>query len=740
MYLLKEPPKNCILFAFILFTLCSCEMDQQIAMLANASTVELEEALDSANLRTGNIIHEETFEGSRPLTQFIHRQLAGGHSFTTTTSPVLEGQRAGRFELRKSDPVVTTSGIRAQVLFQNSLLDQLKNEGWYSFGVYFPSNEFTPDDDEESITYWRHSNASAVISLRVMSDRFKFRFGNEIIDLGPVVKDFWHQYVFHIVHSTGSNGLVEVWKNGEKVLTKKGKNSALSAQPQWKIGVYKASWEKRNTNTTKRVVYYDNVKIGNRNATYEEMLPSKSKLSDPSKNALTGPVDLNKGLVGYWKMDEGNGNTLVDHSGNKNNATIVDTRGISWVQGKVGSALRITNSGRQTFSTVRHNSTINITKAVTISAWIKPSVKANKTIVSKAPDGYELSINNAGKLEFWINRDSNGGRYRLQSIKDYPTNGNTWMHVAATFDGSSSIIYINGVADYSAGYGPTPIRSNNSPLVISARNTGNKWEGDLDELRIYNRALSAAEVVSLTGSNPITNNNSSSQNQSSSSPSVTPPTVTPPVSDNIATGLVGHWKMDEGSGNRLLDHSSYNGHATIGNTSTANWVSGKNDKALRLFELKSQIASVPHNSRYDTKQGLTIAAWVRPNAVASKMILSKGWPDGYYLSTFTNGKFEFRINTGRSGTTYRLQSQRSYPSNGNTWVHVAITFDGRKSTMYVNGQVDNSATYPATEIIYNTTALQIGSRNGINRWSGDLDDVRLYNRALSTSEIANLAK
>src|SRR5690606_31903588 len=145
---------------------------------------------DSASYRLGNIIYEETFEGSKPFEQHIHRQMAGRHSFNVSDSPVLEGRKSGRFELRKGDPVVTSSGIRSQVFFHNSLVDQLKNEGWYSFGVYLPSDGFTPDDDEESITYWRHDKVNAHISLRIHRDRFKFRIGNDLIDLGPVVKDF----------------------------------------------------------------------------------------------------------------------------------------------------------------------------------------------------------------------------------------------------------------------------------------------------------------------------------------------------------------------------------------------------------------------------------------------------------------------------------------------------------------------------------------------------------------------
>ncbi|MCR9016482.1 LamG-like jellyroll fold domain-containing protein, partial [Aquiflexum gelatinilyticum] len=81
---------------------------------------------------------------------------------------------------------------------------------------------------------------------------------------------------------------------------------------------------------------------------------------------------------------------------------------------------------------------------------------------------------------------------------------------------------------------------------------------------------------------------------------------------------------------------------------------------------------------------------------------------------------------------------QNYPTNG-TWMHVAVTFDGTKTTMYINGVEDNSATYAPVTIRPNTTNLQIGAWDGINRWTGDLDEVRLYGRALSSAEILNLA-
>lgn len=750
MHFLKSPLNNWLFASLFLIAIGSCEMDSQLSSLESVSKgatedEDLQNLNDSAQFRMGNIIYEETFEGSNPFTgQYITRHLAGSHSFNTATSPVLEGGKSGRFELRKGDPVVTKTGIRTQIAIRNTLLRQLQGEGWYSLGMYFPSDNFVPDDDDESITNWKpESNDDSYVSLRVRNDRFQIRFDKEYIDLGRVTKDFWHQFVFHIRHSTGSDGFFEVWQNGEKVFSRRGRTSRGDTNPRWVIGIYKATWQKRHTNTSKRVVYYDNIKVGNRNASYEEMIPSRNNLSDPSKNP-TDPVELNKGLVGHWKMDEGSGNRLVDHSGRNNNATIVDPSGVSWVNGKVGSALRMASpsSRGRYFSTVPHNSSLNITDAITISAWIKPTTKANQTIVSKIPNGYELMTFEDGTIEFRLNRESDGSTYRLRSTKRYPTDGKTWMHVTATFDGRSSVLYINGEADFSAGYGSAKIKTNSNPVTIGARNTMFRWEGDLDDVRIYNRALSAAEAKSLVTGEPNSGSNSSVSGPSSPATSAPAPAPSPSIPQDIGSGLVGFWKMDERGGNTLIDNSGNRNNATIVDPSGVSWVTGKDGSAIRMASPSSRgryFSRVPHNSSLNITQAITIAAWIKPTSTGNMMIASKT-PNGYELGTFENGKIEFRLNRESDGSRYRLRSNKSYPSNGSTWMHVAATFDGSKSTIYINGVADNSTTYGKTQIRSNTNPLMIGAKGVNYRWEGDLDNVMIYNRALSASEIANLAR
>lgn len=526
----------------------------------------------------------------------------------------------------------------------------------------------------------------------------------------------------------------------------------------------------------------------------------------------TAPDQLSSSeLVGYWKMEEGSGNTLIDYSGKNNNATIQNNSGISWVTGVDGLALRMTGSLNR-YASVAHNSTLDITEAITIAAWIKPNGVNRKRILSKSgPDGYEFSISENGKLEFRFNRESSGTEYMLYSSSDYPSDGQTWMHVAVTFDGTASKIYVDGIEDNATSYFPVTINSNTTELQIGAKYGNNRWEGDLDEVRLYDGALNDQEIFSLYNGETLvteapptpvlalpennTNNLSNlnlnlswtgsesaseyniqvSQNSQFtallvdevgvSDDSYTVDELQPnttyywrvaatnqngssPWSEiwsfntaEVISGsadLVGYWKMEEESGSTLIDHSGNGNNANLQSTSGISWVSGIDGLALRMNGSLNRYASVPHNTTLDITEAITIAAWIKPEGVYRKRILSKSGPDGYEFSIVENGKLEFRFNRESSGTNYRIYSNADYPSDGETWMHVVATFDGTTSTIYINGVEDNSESYLLVQINSNTTELQIGAKYGNNRWIGDLDEVRLYRGALNNQEVNDL--
>ncbi|RYZ55214.1 MAG: hypothetical protein EOP49_03375, partial [Sphingobacteriales bacterium] len=106
----------------------------------------------------------------------------------------------------------------------------------------------------------------------------------ERFDIGTIIKNKWRTYVLHVIHSHGSDGLIEVWEDGKKVITRTGANSYdfnSFDKPKWKLGLYKWDWNgDGTTDTKKRVIFFDNVRLGNEKATYANMVSSGTP-SDP---------------------------------------------------------------------------------------------------------------------------------------------------------------------------------------------------------------------------------------------------------------------------------------------------------------------------------------------------------------------------------------------------------------------------------------------------------------------------
>ncbi|MBS9524251.1 polysaccharide lyase [Litoribacter ruber] len=233
---------------------------------------EFSEEMTALRSTSANVLLQEDFLGSNPFGQ-VHKQFGTNHAFNVVEDPRDRSNKAGRFELRKNDPI-TSNGKRSEVLFPA----QDNKDRWYSYSVFLPSSGFRTDRDNDIITQWHQAGGgSPATTVRVQNDRFLVKSGNtkesrKDFDLGVATKDVWHDFVFHIVHSPNSDGLVEVWHNGKKILSQKGGNMYPLEMPRWKVGIYKASWANRNTDTDVRVLMFDNIKVGNQRADLTEML------------------------------------------------------------------------------------------------------------------------------------------------------------------------------------------------------------------------------------------------------------------------------------------------------------------------------------------------------------------------------------------------------------------------------------------------------------------------------------
>ncbi len=203
----------------------------------------------------------------------------------------------------------------------------------------------------------------------------------------------------------------------------------------------------------------------------------------------------NASLVSYWAFDEGQGNIAYD-SANGYNGTI---NGATWTEGKFGGALSFDASGDFVYI-----SDLIPASQGTFAAWAKSSVDINSstpkrynTLLWSNRDQVFLGssvIGYEGSIRFIITPEP--GQYSiLHSDKDFWNSGQ-WYHIACTWNGATQAVYINGFLDksqpqtYSGGWGATYIGGVSAVPSYS-------FDGVIDDVRIFNHALSPAEIQQL---------------------------------------------------------------------------------------------------------------------------------------------------------------------------------------------------------------------------------------------------
>ncbi|SFF97199.1 polysaccharide lyase [Pontibacter chinhatensis] len=259
----------------------SCEKEELEDM---TPTAELgTEATDLAT--SANLIFNETFESGNGFSGIKH-QSSTNYGFSVVSNPAFEGSKAGRFELRDTD-AEASGGTRTEFLFPE---DTRAKEGWYSFAGYFPSSDYADEKSRDIITQWHQGGGSGSphTVLVVENGEFIMHVGEARLPLGKMTKNVWHKFVIHMVHSGGSDGLIEVWLNDKKVASRSGATIKSGYElPRWKVGIYKWDWNgSETTNTKKRVWYIDNVKLGNSKASLSEM----SSGSGSGSGSVTEPA------------------------------------------------------------------------------------------------------------------------------------------------------------------------------------------------------------------------------------------------------------------------------------------------------------------------------------------------------------------------------------------------------------------------------------------------------------------
>jgi len=459
----------------------------------------------------------------------------------------------------------------------------------------------------------------------------------------------------------------------------------------------------------------------------------RANIGVSAKNALTS------GLVGYWPFDGNTTNwttgTTLDLSGNSNSGSLSSmATTTSPIPGRIGQALSF-NGTSQTVQVPSAASLQGLT-TISVSAWIRTTNTqgGSREILRKGngASSWFLLLNSANKIAF----TSSGASGEYSNGILYPTD-NAWHLVTATFDGSTIRIYLDGALKIS--YTGAALASNTDPLSLGSLHGASQFfPGSIDDARIYGRALSATEVAQLYAVGiPATIGHSVSANPGGP----------------LSSGLVGYWTFDGPNMNwktgTALDSSGSGNNGTLVKLSTTTSpTQGKIGQALKFNgTTTASYISLGTPGSLDISGDMTIVAWIRPtflysstgakNPIITARTTSSVTP--YDLGVYTTGiEMDMHLTSGGDGNGFQV-SHFATAIPLNQWTQVVVTRTSSTLSAYKNGTLVSS-TAMLGSVDPTSNGVQIGKDfyDTTYYFNGSIDDVRVYNRALSSTEVSQL--
>ena len=446
------------------------------------------------------------------------------------------------------------------------------------------------------------------------------------------------------------------------------------------------------------------------------------------------PTNLESGLIGYWSFDSPDTTwtsdttgTTDDLSGNNYDGTLTNMlKASSPIGGISGQGFDFRGQDATADNVSVTHSTAFDSVDITYSAWIKPDTISNWNAITEVTPTQDYFGLYNGQYSIW---GRCGNVYLGHTIAR-----NQWAFVAYVISGENYSLYEDGEL-IASGSGCSTSTTGHGLLKIGARSDDSMgFDGVIDEVRVYSRALSIDEVVQLYKLN-------AGKMQPNSVLSKTA---------GLASGLVGHWSFDgpdtawtSSTAGTTDDLSGNSNTGTMTNMSrSASPVFGKLGQAFN-FDGTDDYVDAGDINAIDGISQMTISTWFYRPSSADTFALEKG-PSSINRAGINvgSGNIWFNIANGENAS--------GYISCDNTgWFHSVLVFDGTQTGNanrlkgYVNGVAQtlnwwNSYDIPATTPS-NSASFLVGRSVGNNIYAkGKIDDVRIYDRVLSSDEVADL--
>jgi len=442
------------------------------------------------------------------------------------------------------------------------------------------------------------------------------------------------------------------------------------------------------------------------------------------------------GLLVHWTLDETSGRVAADSSGREHDASLRGS-GARWKPGRIGGALSFNGKDGAFAEDPEGGEVLNGLSELTITLWVKSDRTGTNRglLIATEPDGKDEVLSLRYDAAGWANGNKHknlikagitttGGVQQLESSPGMQTTG--WQFIALRWESGKRLrLFVNGERDeptfnsratHGVVTGATLLR-----LGQGAKDLERSWDGMIDDVRVYGRALGAKELRAqyLESAN-----------------------------------LLAHWKLDESKGKKAADASGH-GHDAVFHRPGPKWTEGRIGGALAFSGADGAYLEDADGADYvNGLRAFTVTLWARSDRKGTNRgLLAAKEPDGRdevlslrydAAGRERNDRYENLIKAAIT-TTGGVQVLESSPGlQTRAWQFIALTWSsGETLRLYVDGKLDRP-TYnsrPTRGLITGATGLRLGQgpKDKDRTWDGLVDDVRIYGRELRAAEIRRLA-
>lgn len=439
----------------------------------------------------------------------------------------------------------------------------------------------------------------------------------------------------------------------------------------------------------------------------------------------TEPSIVTDGLLAYWPMNTDTSTAVNDVSGNANNATATNT---TIGAGYIGSSRQF--NGSSSYTSAPSTTALTPTN-VTLQAWIKPTNLSNYMVIaSKFPwtsaYSYQMSTTPTGKLR--VDISSTGTNY-IEVTSNTSLTAGVWQHVAFTWDGSTVKMFINGVVDSNTLNFSGPIFANTSTFDIgrpSGGSTSNQqyFNGAIDEVMLYSKALSQSEIL---------------QNYEY---------------QTKREGFHSYYNLNETDVQDITNYVPNSPTATLGadNSVASNdptRITGSNCKFGGCLSFDGTDDYVDIASNFNQLNTISVSMWFKTTSSGALLGQSNNKPGTGNPSSWVpvlwvkpDGILRTELYTGNQTSTIVTTS----PVNDGEWHHMVLTGNVNTQSLYVDNVLVGTRSGTIQWSWWVATSLGAAYTNtergaSVSSWSyfnGSIDDVRIYNRSLTSGEVGDL--